>query len=140
MQTKTEQTKKFMGNTALWFYDRTIYDDALTSGVIEDKQGKLLAEWQEKPNLDIDTIAKKPVRFMLCALGVREWRDTMLWRRAYEEGMVFETPDPMTLSEISDESLYDIFWYYVGLVESFASTPWGYHFQQEIELRENNYE
>ena len=49
-----------MGNTALWFYDRSIYDDALTSGVIEDKQGKLLAEWQEKPNLDIDTIAMIP--------------------------------------------------------------------------------
>jgi hypothetical protein len=121
---------------ALWLYDRAVYDDAVASGIIEDKY---LTDWMENPNLDIDTIAKKPVRFMLCALGVREWRDTMLWRRAYEEGVTYSTPDLVTLSEMTSESLYDIFWHYVELDEAFADTAWGYHFQQEMILRENDY-
>jgi len=120
----------------LWLYDRAVYDDAVASGIIEDKY---LTDWMENPNLDIDTIAKKPVRFMLCALGVREWRDTMLWRRAYEEGVTYSTPDLVTLSEMTSESLYDIFWHYVELDEAFANTAWGYHFQQEIILREYDY-
>lgn len=123
-----------------WLYDRSIYDDAVMSGIIHDNDGLILSLWQKEPHLDIDVIAKKPVRFMLCAEGIREWRDTMLWRRAYEEGQLFSTPDPITLSEMSDDALYDVFFYYAGLLESFAQTPWGYHFQQEIDLREGFYE
>jgi hypothetical protein len=123
-----------------WLYDQEIYDDALTSGIIEDKLGTILANWKENPHLDIDTIAKKPVRFYLCASGFREWRDTMLWRRAYEEGVTYTTPDLITLSEMTSESLYDVFWHYVEMNEAFADTAWGYHFQQEMVLREKEYE
>ncbi len=34
---------------------------------------------------------------MICALGVREWRDTMLWRRAYEEGVAYSYYNDPTL-------------------------------------------
>ena len=121
---------------AVWLYDRAVYDDAVASGIIEDKY---LTDWMENPNLDIDTIAKKPVRFMLCALGVREWRDTMLWRRAYEEGITYSTPDLVTLSEMTDEALHDIFWHYCADSDKFADTAWGYHFQIEMLRRENKY-
>jgi hypothetical protein len=119
-----------------WLYDQDIYDDAVTSGIIEDYFGTILTDWKEKPHLDIDTIAKKPVRFLLCVAGFREWRDTMLWRRLYEEGTTFVSADHITLSEMTDETIYDIFFHYCAENDKFADTIWGHYFHTELRLRD----
>ena len=119
-----------------WLYDQDIYDDAVASGIIEDKLGTILTKWKESPHLDIDTLAKKPVRFLLCAAGFRKWRDTMLWRRLYEEGTTFLSADHITLSEMTDDNLYDTLIYYCGKDDVFLETIWGHHFLKELELRE----
>ncbi len=139
MKTKQSNNTKqspFADNLGTWLFDQRIYDDALVSGIIDDRLGTILNEWKENPHLDIDTIAKRPVRFLLCAAGFRDWRDTMLWRRIYEEGVHFSTPDLITLSEMTTDALYDVYFYYATLNEDFAQTLWGYNFEKELELRE----
>ncbi len=131
MKTKQDKQQLKPLEESAWLYDQSIYDDALQSGIIVDKLGTILTEWKEKPHLDIDTIAKKPVRFLLCAAGFREWRDTMLWRRLYEEGTNFATADPITLSEMTDESVYDIFFHYCNGNDKFADTIWGHYFHKQ---------
>jgi hypothetical protein len=136
MKTKQINQTKQSPKDCVWLYNRSVYDDAVMSGIIEDENGSILEKWQESPHLDIDTITKKPVRFLLCAEGIREWRDTMLWRRVYEEGVAYSTADHTTLSGMSIEALYDTYFYYATIDEDYSRTPWGYHFEKELELRE----
>ena len=97
-----------------------------------------------------DIVLLTPIAYGVFATeSVRRWQQAGCFRAYFssgfyiafmgeydEEGVAYSTADHTTLSGMSIEALYDTYFYYATIDEDYSRTPWGYHFEKELELRE----
>jgi hypothetical protein len=121
-----------------YIYDENIFNLAVSDGIIPYDQVKDVKKAFMDGDKDIDQIVGQPVRLMLCIKGLAEWRNTMLWRNLFYDGIVYKEPLMMTLKEMSEEEMWNILYYYDER-SNFADTVWGKEMMKELIRRENEF-
>ena len=121
-----------------YIYDENIFNLAVSDGIIPYDQVEDVKKAFMNGDKDIDQIVGQPVRLMLCIKGLCEWRNAMLWRNLFYEGVVYKEPLMMTLKEMSDSELWNTLYHY-DEISNFADTVWGKEMMKELVRRENEF-
>lgn len=121
-----------------YIYDENIFNLAVSDGIIPYDQVEDVKKAFMNGDKDIDQIVGQPVRLMLCIKGLGEWRNTMLWRNLFYEGVVYKEPLMMTLKEMSEEEMWNTLYHY-DEISNFADTVWGKEMMKELVRRENEF-
>lgn len=116
-------------------FDESLFQSAKENFLIDlSKQNTIYYDYKYGTK-DIDELVGRPVRLMLCALGKREWRTTMLWRNVLMEGTFFNTAYPLTLADMSTSELWEVAYFYDYLPDWY-NTVWAKEIMNELNHRQ----